>query len=132
MPFISTQSLLVVAVLAALLSAVLFLVFVRPAAQRSEQGIVIDKTFEDERTITHMNAGPRREFWSTNRFKIPAGYLFTIRLNSGRGEVYYLLERTAGEPFQVGQRVTVTYDERGISPLWKKRYVRCLAAVAQE
>lgn len=120
----STQTLLAIALAAALFSAALFWVFVRPAASHTAAGVVVEKTFEDERSITRVKAGPRREVWSASRLRIPAGYLFAIRLNDGRGDVYYLMERVAGETFQVGQQVTVTYDERGIAPLWTKRYVR--------
>ena len=124
----STSYLLIVAAFAALLAAGLFFVFVRPVASRVANGVIVEKTFEDERSIQRLNAGPRRELWTANRIRIPAGFIFTIRLGDGSGDVYYMLERVAAEQFHIGQSVTVTYDERGIPAIWSKRYVRVMTA----
>lgn len=121
----STPYLLAVAVCAALLAGAIYFVLVRPVESRTVSGAIIEKTYADERTITRTNAGPRRELWTQNRIKIPEGYIFTIRLANG-GDVYFMVEKTAGEPFQVGQKVQVSYDERGIPPLWTKRFVRSM------
>lgn len=121
----STQILLLIALVAVLLAAGFYFALVRPLSTGEAAGIITQKIFADERTITRVNAGPRRELWTQNRIRIPAGYIFTIRLADG-GDVHYLIEKTAGERLQVGEKVSVTYDERGIPPLWTKRFVRSM------
>jgi hypothetical protein len=122
----------IIAVFALAVAGLMFYVFVRPAAQRIATGTITGKSFEDARTISRANASPRREDWTVSERKLPQGFLITIRLDDPAGEVRYRMERVAAQRFEVGERVSVRFEERGIPPLWSKRYVRDIAPVEPE
>ena len=125
-----TSTLAGVAALASIAAATLFSVFVRSTEALPAVGTIVAASLEQPRTSPRLNASPRREDWSVSERKIPESYRFIIKLDHPQAEVRYLLEKVAGERFQPGDRVTITYEERGVPPLWTKRYVRSMALAA--
>jgi hypothetical protein len=68
------------------------------------------------------------ENWDGTERKLPAMNVFTIGLDDDTDDTRYALERTAGERFDVGQRV---YETRGIPMLWTwtKRHARAMEPI---
>jgi hypothetical protein len=60
---------------------------------------------------------------------VPDSVRFTIQLDEPKAEIHYLLEAVAASRFKVGERVIVKYEERGLKPIWSKRYVREISHV---
>jgi hypothetical protein len=121
-----------VALLAAVVAGLLFIIFVRPVEPRTAVGRITEKAFQEARTLTRVNAGPRREVWGTTNRRLPAAFVFTIRLEDGDAELRHWMERVAAEEFQIGDTVTVTYETRGIPGVWVKQYVRKMATHAPQ
>ena len=117
-----------IAILGLILAAGIWFVLVRPVRARSELGTIAGKTFQPSRPYTRVRSGPRREFWSEEKFQIPDSYVFAIRLDD-TSEVHYRLDATAAAEFSIGQKVRVRLEERGIPLLWKRMYVREIAAI---
>lgn len=111
-----------------ILAAGIWFVLVRPVTPGVAFGMIVSKTFQAAEAYTRVRSGPRREFWSEEKFRIPASYVFAIRLDD-TSEVHYRLEATAAAEFSIGQKVQVRLEERGIPLLWKRMYVRQIAAV---
>jgi uncharacterized OB-fold protein len=111
-----------------ILAAGIWFVLVRPVRARSAEGTVVGKTFQASQTYTRVRSGPRREFWSTEKVQMPDSYLFAIRLDDA-SEVHYRLDAAAAAEFSIGQKVKVRLEERSIPLLWKRVYVREIAAV---
>jgi hypothetical protein len=109
-----------------LFAAAIFWIFLRPASTQTNGGVITVKKFMDQRTIERMPPGVRREFWSPSRYNLPAGFLFTIRMDNSQPEARYFLDKQAASSFSVGDRVTVSYEVRGIPPLWSKRFMRAM------
>jgi hypothetical protein len=104
----------------------IFWIFLRPASIQTTGGVITAKKFMDQRTIERMPAGVRREFWTPNRYKRPAGFLFTIRMDNLQSDVHYFLDKQAAGSFSVGDHVTVSYEVHGIPLLWNKRFIRAM------
>ena len=113
-----------VAIVALVFAGLMFYLFVRPAASRVGMGTIIAKSFEDARTMQRPNVSARRQDWSVSERNLPEGFLITIRLDDPAAEVHYRMEKVAAGRFEVGERVSVRFEERGVPPLWSKRYVR--------
>jgi hypothetical protein len=119
---------LAISVALLILAAVVWFVLVRPVSARSGLGTIVGKTFQPSQPYTRVRSGPRREFWSEEKIQMPDSYLFAIRLDDA-SEVHYRLDAAAAAEFSIGQRVKVRLEERSIPLLWKRVYVREIAAV---
>ncbi len=124
----ATPVLLAIAVVAALVAGLLLYTFARPAQARAGRGVITGKTFEPAREESRVAAGARRESVTTRLRRIPDGYRFEIRLDGVTAPVAYWMEATAAAHFQVGQKVEVAYEERGVPRVWHKLLVRKLTA----
>lgn len=128
--FLSAGVLTIIALIGLLTAGAIYYGFVRPIVPQEAGGTITAKVFQDVRNLRKVDAGPRRELWSTTDRKLPDGYVFEIVLDHSAIPIRYFMERTAGERFVVGQRVIVTFDERGFPPVWSKRYVRSMMTPA--
>lgn len=117
-----------ISALGLVLAVGIWLVLVRPVRVRSDQGTIFGKTFQPAQAYTRVRSGPRRDFWSAEKVQMPDSYLFAIRLDDA-SEVHYRLEAAAAAEFSIGQKVKVRLEERSIPLLWKRVYVREIAAV---
>jgi len=116
-----------VAALGLIVATGVWFVLVRPVRVRSDLGTIIGKTFQAAQTYTRVRTGPRRELWSTEKIQMPDSYLFAIRLDDA-SEVNFRLNAAASAQFDIGQKVKVRLEERSIPLVWKRRYVREIAA----
>jgi hypothetical protein len=118
-----------VAGLGLILAAGIWFVLVRPVRVRSDLGTIVGKTFQASQPINRVRSGPRREFWTTERIQMPDSFLFAIRLDDA-SEVHFRLDAAAAAEFDIGQKIKVGLEERSIPLLWKRVYVREIAAVS--
>jgi hypothetical protein len=112
--------LLFAAAVATVFAGAMWYAFVRPLPQLSATGVITNKTFVAARNIQRFQGGPRSETWSQETFKIPEGYLFDIRVEGLLTTLQYSLPALGAEKYNVGQKVSVRYAERGIAPFWKQ------------
>ncbi|MGE5278312.1 MAG: hypothetical protein ACM3SU_15045 [Acidobacteriota bacterium] len=114
-----------IAVIGAIVAGLAYFVFVRPMPTGSRQAVIARKTFAPAHAITRYDASSaaRRQYWSQQRFTIPDSWVFELQIDGVADAATFSLEKSAGEAFQLGQRVRVKYQERGIPPFWKRVYV---------
>ena len=121
---------LAIGVALAIFAAVVWFVLVRPVRVRSDQGTIVGKTFQPSQAYARVRSGPRRELWSAEKFQIPDSYLFAIRLDDG-SEVHYRLDAAAAAAFRIDEKVKLRLEERSILLVWKRVYVREMAALGR-
>jgi len=121
MPLLLTASgfLTVVALLA-------FAVFLRPVETKTSTGAITGKLFQPGTTYTQSHASGDRGFQSSTSIPIAESYLFYIRIDGIAAPGRISLNTIASKNFQVGQRVRVEYEERGIPLIWKRLYVNAM------
>jgi hypothetical protein len=120
--------LLSLAAVALVFAGAMWILYVRPASQQSAAGVITQKNFQPARTLTRTQGGPLRESWTREHFTVPDTYVFTIRLDGEDREVTYAVVAQAAEHFQVGQKVTIRYEERGLLFLQRHTRVTDMAA----
>lgn len=127
---VTSTLLIAFSVLALGLGAVAFLAFLRPVRSVSGSGTLGKKAFVPSHTISRYQASSAatRQSWTQEKFTIPDSYVFDIQIDGVAEPIRFSLEKSAGERFQVGQRVRVKYQERGIPLFWKRIMVLEMAA----
>jgi hypothetical protein len=118
------------ATVAMLSSILLWYAFVRAAPQKTISGVITTRTFLPARTIQRYQAGARSEVWSRDDIAVPESYLFEIRVEGISTPLQYSVLQSAGQNYQVGQRVTIRYAEQGLPLLQKKIRVMDMAPAA--
>lgn len=109
------------------LAALIWYGLVRPREPRLVYGTILSKRYVPAGEYTRFRTGPRREVWSTERIPLPESYLFEIRLDDGT-QVQYRLSAAQAAEFDPGQKVKVLVEERNLPLVWKRLYVREMAA----
>ena len=95
-------------------------VFLRPVPCQSAWGAVVSKVFKPASTYWQYPTGPRRNFWTPARIPIAECFVFAIRLDGRPTEAWFSLNTTAARSFDVGQRVLIDYQVRGIPGIWQR------------
>jgi hypothetical protein len=116
-----------IAVILALFAGAIWYALVRPVTPRVAYGTIVGKTYQPAGEYERIRSGPRREFWSSDRIRLPEGYLFDIRLEND-AHLRYSLELHAAARFEPGMRVQIQYDERSLPFLWTRAYIRDMKA----
>ena len=125
--FVLTGFMLSIAVMAGVAAAFTWLVFLRPAKELRAPGVITAKVFKPAHTVSRPPAGgTQRQDWGQQRFHMPDGYIFSIRLQPGAEIVEFWLEKTAAREFSEGHSVEVIYQKRGLSPLWTRHHVKSM------
>ena len=81
------------------------------------------KTFKPASTYWQYPIGIRDGFWTPAQIPIAECYVFAVHVEGQPVEAFYSLNTTAAKAFEVGQRVEIVYEERGIPPIWQRVYV---------
>jgi hypothetical protein len=115
--------LLALAVAFALLALLIWWVFLRPVPRQTASGVITQKTFKPASTYWQYPGGERTNFWTPTAIPIAECYVFTVRVEGQPVEAYFALNTTAAKSFEVGQGVTISYERRGLPPLWERVYV---------
>ena len=119
----STTLWLAIAAVGGLCALGIWFVFLRPVPRQTAAGVITQKTFKPASTHWVQPTGQRTNFWMPVAMPVTECYVFTIRPDGHAVEAIFSLNTTAAEYFQVGQRVSIDYEERGIPPIWKRAYV---------
>jgi hypothetical protein len=113
-----------------LLAGLTYLSFVRPIASKTATGTIAAKRFLPAETVVRHKVSARRELIPEQKFEVPDRYRFQIRLDGSAELVSYSLPVAAARGYEVGRRVKVIYETRGILGMWKRNNVRTISLVA--
>jgi hypothetical protein len=118
------KALFFVAFLFAVVFGVIWSVFLRPMTIQETTGVITDKYFEPEmeRFITSNPNGQDFKGRSTT-MKVAEGYVFKIKLDASENIVSYALNTVGSGYFEVGNKVKIKYQKKGIPFLWERIYV---------
>ena len=116
-PFILMQ--LAIAAVAAPAALVLWFAFVRQVPEQSVTGTIQAKTFLDAHTVSRYPSNVFRQSFTPNTIRINEAYVFDVSLE-GAGPAQFALDTIGSKAYQVGQKVAVRYEMRGLGPIWKK------------
>lgn len=120
---LSSNFLLIIAFLFAVMAVAIWGVFLRPASLHTAFGMITRKTFKPAGTYWRYPVGLDRGFRMATPVSIAESYVFEITTDGSEGPAYFSLNPVAGEAFAVGQRVKIRYRERVIPFIWKRAYV---------
>ncbi|GEM_PF-3255391 len=116
-PFVLFQ--IGIAAIAAPAALLLWFAFVRQVPEQSGMGTIRAKTFLDAHTITRYPSNAFRQSWTPMQIRINEAYVFDISLE-GAGNAFFALDTLGSKAYEVGQKIPVRYEVRGLGPLWKK------------
>jgi hypothetical protein len=117
------NSLVVVALLFALIAGLTWFAFLRPVPVQTVVGIIRSKSFKPAGEYWQQPAGNRDSFWTATRIPIAECYIFGIQVDGQVDEARASLNTIESQAFNVGQRVQIEYVERGLPLVWKRVYV---------
>jgi hypothetical protein len=101
----------------------IWLVFLRPVPVETATGTVRSKTFKPAGEYVQYQPGSRSSFRSATRIPIAECYVLGIEVTGEQDELRYAVNTTAATRFEVGQRVNIQYQRRGVPPFWRRVYV---------
>ena len=107
-----------IAVFFGLVSLGIYLVFLRPVARQSGAGEITAKTFRPGGTHLQQHPGIGRGFRTPTPIAIAESYSFEIRLDDSREVIRTALDIEQANDFEVGDRVSVEYERRGVPGVW--------------
>jgi hypothetical protein len=114
---------LILAATFGLISVLIWFVFLRPVPKRSTVGVIRNKQFKPAGEYSQQPAGDRSGFRLPTRIPIAECYVFEIQVEGWPAAAHTSLNTVAAREFEVGQKVNIEYQERGIPFLWKRVYV---------
>lgn len=123
-----SKALLLTSAFFALIAVAIWAVLLRPVPTRTASGTIKQKTFKPAGTYWQYPAGSDRGFRTATPIPIAEAYVFEIATDAFDGPVFYSLNTIASRDFSQGQKVNISYRERGIPFLWKRLYVGDMTA----
>jgi hypothetical protein len=115
-----TNVMIVVAIVFALISGLIWFTFLRPVPVQTALGVIRSKSFKPAGEYWQQPAGNREGFWIPTRIPIVECYVFGILVEGQTGEARVSLNTIASQAFNVGQRVQIEYVERGLPRVWRR------------
>lgn len=123
MSLLPPKAQLILGALAVVFAIVMWAAFIRAVPTRAGVGTITGKTLKAARDVKNTPLNDGRSTLNPSSVRIPQGYAFEVELPDGAGTGVHYLEEKFGEPFQVGQKVKVSYQVKGLPPLWKRTFV---------
>ena len=114
---------LIVAVLFGAVALTIWIVFLRPVRQRTGRGTIVRRVRRREATYWQPHHGIGRGFRTPTPVPIAEAWVFEIDMEGGEGRVHHAMSRVAGAEFETGDEVLLTYERRGVPPIWMRTYV---------
>ena len=108
------------AALCALFAAAVWLAFLRPVERRTAHGVITHKIFKPAGQYIQYPVGMRDSFSSPSTMPIAECYVFAIHLDQHNLDLGYALNSMAARDFEVGEKVTLEYQERSLPLFWKR------------
>lgn len=118
---------LVFASICALFAGGTWFTFLRPAEAKIASGVIRSKTYKPAGEYVQYPSGANRDsFFTPNRIPIAECYILVIHVDALSADVGYAANIPEAQNYEVGQRVTLHYQVRGISGIWRRVYITAL------
>lgn len=101
----------------------IWLAFLRPVPVRTASGIIRSKTFAAAGQYVQYPVGDRQGFRSPTTIQMAEHFVLDIQVDGQSSQFRYAVNTTAATAFDIGQRVNIEYQTRGIPPFWRRVYV---------
>jgi hypothetical protein len=101
----------------------IWVAFLRPAPIRTASGTIRSKEFSPAGQYVQYPVGDRQGFRTPTTIKLAEHFVLDIDVDGQSGPFRYAVNTTAATAFDVGQRVNIEYQTRGLPPFWKRVYV---------
>lgn len=105
------------------IAGVIWLVFLRPVPVRTTNGIVRSKQFKPEGQYVQYPVGDRPGFRGPTTVHLAEHFVLDIEVDGESSPFRYAVNTAAAAAFDIGQRVNVEYQTRGLPPFWRRVYV---------
>jgi hypothetical protein len=125
----SPAVMLAVAALFSVVALVVFAVFLRPAATQSAAGVITSKTHRAGGTHLQQQVGINRGFRTPTAIAVAESYSFEVKLDDAGEIVRASLNVGQASDFDIGQRVVVEVQRRGVPGIWGRVYVLAMHKV---
>jgi hypothetical protein len=102
---------------------VIWLAFLRPVPVRTATGIIRSKTFTPAGQYVQYPVGDRQGFRSPTTIQMAEHFVLGIQVEGQSDQFRYAVNTTAAVAFDIGRRVDIEYQTRGIPPFWSRVYV---------
>jgi hypothetical protein len=116
------------AAVCAAFSLLMWLVFLRPAATKAAQGVITYKVLKPAGQYVQYPTFTGGSFYTPNIIPIAECYVFVIQVDPLAASLGYSLNTVASARFEVGQKVNIQYQERGLPGIWRRIYVTSMSA----
>ena len=120
---ITPKLLLALGLVCALAALATWFVFLRPVPRLTVFGVITQRIFKPASTYWQYPTGIRDGFWTPAQIPIAECYVFAIKVEGQPSDAFFSLNTTAAKSFDVGQKVEIDYEERGVPLIWKRVYV---------
>jgi hypothetical protein len=108
----------------AVLALMMWVVFLRPAVNRTAQGKITEKIFKPvDQYVQYPTRTSASSFYAPSVISIAECYVFGIQIDGSSDSVGYSLNTLAASEFDVDQKVRIEYHERGFPGIWHRLYV---------
>lgn len=97
--------------------------FLRPVERKTAQGVITRKIFKPAGEYVQYPVGMRSAFFAPSRIPIAECYVFTLQVDALAADVGVALNTLAAEEYNIGQKVNIEYQERGLPGIWRRVYV---------
>jgi hypothetical protein len=98
--------------------------FLRPVATASASGVITSKTYKPAGEYVQYPAGLNRDsFYAPNRIPVAECYILILHVDQLAADVGYAVNIPEAETYNVGQRVSLRYQVRGIPGIWRRVFV---------
>ncbi len=105
------------------IAGVIWFVFLRPAPINTTTGVIRTKEFASGGQYVQYPAGSRPGFRTPTTIQLADHFVLAIDVAGQSGPFRYAVNTTAASAFDVGQRVNIEYQTRGLPPFWTRVYV---------
>jgi hypothetical protein len=104
-------------------AGVIWLAFLRPAPIHTTAGVIRSKDFATGGQYVQYPVGSRPGFRTPTTIQLADHFVLTIEVDGQSKAFRYAVNTTAAAAFDVGQRVNIEYQTRGLPPFWQRVYV---------
>lgn len=113
----------VFAVICATFAFLMWFVFLRPAITKTAQGTIISKVFKPAGQYVQYPSPTSGAFYTASVIPLAECYVFIIQADQLQASVGFSVNTLAARQFEIGQQVTIEYQERGLRGIWRRVYV---------
>jgi hypothetical protein len=116
------------AAVCAVFALLMWFVFLRPATTKAAQGVITYKVLKPAGQYVQYPTFTSGSFYTPNIIPTSECYVFVIQVDQLSASLAYSLNTVASERFDVGQKVNIQYQERGLPGILRRIYVTSMSA----